>query len=205
MARTRSQLRRRQFEEALRTNYRRNLAAAMTDPLTELYNRRYFETHFGIVTRRLAASGKPVGLMILDIDRFKDVNDRYGHPAGDQVLKGVASLLRDRLRGVDTAARLGGEEFVVLLPEAGVGESLAVGMRLARAIGGAGWTVAGRDGPLSVTVSIGVATAPADTCDYQELLRRADEALYDAKRAGRNRVCAAADPAAAAAPQRAAG
>ncbi len=205
VARTRSQLRRKQFEEALRANYRRNLAAAMTDPLTELYNRRYFETHFEIVSRRLAAAGKSVGLMIFDIDRFKDVNDRYGHMAGDQILKGVAGLLRDRLRGFDTAARLGGEEFVVLLPEAGIAELLAVGMRLARAIGAARWPVDGIDRPLGVTVSAGVAAAPAGSCDYLELLSRADEALYDAKHAGRNRVCAAADPARLAAPRRAAG
>ncbi len=195
IARTRTQLRRKQFEEALRVNYRRNLAAAMTDPLTGLYNRRYFETHFEIVSDRLAASGKPISLMIFDIDRFKDVNDRYGHAAGDKVLKGVASLLCDRLRGFDTAARLGGEEFVVLLPEAEVGEAMGAGMRIARAVAGTGWPIDGADQTISVTVSAGVAAAPAGSCDYHDLLARADEALYDAKHAGRNRVCAAANPA----------
>ncbi len=194
VARVRSQLRRRQFDEALRANYRRNLAAAVTDPLTELYNRRYFETHFNLVASRLAAAGKPIGLVIFDIDRFKDVNDRHGHLVGDQVLRGVSGLLRDQLRGFDTVARLGGEEFVVLLPELGVGEAMAVGMRIARAIAQACWHIDGIDRALKVTVSAGVAAAPAGSCDYQELLGRADQALYDAKHAGRNRVCAAADP-----------
>jgi two-component system cell cycle response regulator len=191
IARSRSQLRRKRFEEALRANYRKNLAAAVTDSLTGLYNRRYLETHFEIVNRRLGETGKPLSLMILDIDRFKDINDAYGHLAGDQVLQGVAALLTDRLRGFDTATRLGGEEFVVLLPESRLEEAMAAASRIGRSIGA---TVFGADGVehgLAVTVSIGVASATAGNCTFDELLARADGALYDAKRSGRNRVCAA--------------
>jgi len=195
IARSRSQLRRKRFEEALRANYHRNLAAAMTDSLTGLYNRRYLETHFEIVNRRLAEAGKPLSLMILDLDRFKDINDVYGHRAGDQILRGIASHLTDRLRGFDTAARLGGEEFVVLMPESQIEEAMAAANRIGRSIGA---TVFGADGVehgLSVTVSIGVASAAAGSCTFDELLSRADGALYEAKRSGRNRVCAAPEKA----------
>ena len=191
VARSRSQLRRKRFEEALRANYRRNLAAAMTDPLTGLYNRRYLETHFEIVNRRLAEAGKPLSLMILDIDLFKDINDAYGHPAGDQVLQGVAAHLMDRLRGFDTATRLGGEEFVVLLPESQIEEAMAAASRIGRSIGATVFGAEGVEHGLSVTVSIGVASTKAGTCTFDELLSRADGALYEAKRTGRNRVCAA--------------
>ena len=191
IARSRSQLRRKRFEEALRANYRKNLAAAMTDALTGLYNRRYLETHFEIVNRRLGESGKPLSLMILDIDRFKAINDAYGHRAGDQILQGVAAHLTDRLRGFDTATRLGGEEFVVLLPESRLEEAMTAASRIGRSIGATVFGAEGVEHGLSVTVSIGVASATAGTCTFDELLSRADGALYDAKRSGRNRVCAA--------------
>jgi len=191
VARTRTQLRRKLFEEALRANYHRNLAAAMTDSLTGLYNRRYLETHFEIVNRRLGEASKPLSLMILDIDRFKEINDVYGHRAGDQVIKGIAGHICDRLRGFDTAARLGGEEFVVLMPECQLEEAMAAAQRIGRSIGATVYGVDDVEHGLSVTVSIGVASGTAGTCTFDELLSRADGALYDAKRSGRNRVCAA--------------
>jgi two-component system cell cycle response regulator len=191
IARTRTQLRRKLFEEALRANYHKNLAAAMTDSLTGLYNRRYLETHFEIVARRLGQSGKPLSLMILDVDRFKAINDVYGHAAGDQVLKGIAGHIRDRLRGFDTASRLGGEEFVVLMPESQIEEAMAAGHRIGRSVGATVFAADGVEHGLSVTVSIGVASATAGSCTFDELLGRADGALYEAKRTGRNRVCAA--------------
>jgi two-component system cell cycle response regulator len=191
IARSRTQLRRKLFEEALRANYHKALAAATTDPLTGLYNRRYLETHFEIVASRLGRSGKPLSLMILDVDRFKTINDVYGHAAGDQVLKGVAGHVRDRLRGFDTASRLGGEEFVVLMPESQLEEAMAAGQRIGRSVGATVYAVDGVEHGISVTVSIGVASATAGSCSFDELLARADGALYEAKRTGRNRVCAA--------------
>jgi two-component system cell cycle response regulator len=191
IARSRTQLRRKVFEDALRANYHRHLIAAMTDSLTGLYNRRYLETHFEIVNRRLGESAKPLSLMILDVDRFKDINDAYGHRAGDQVLRAMAGLICDRLRGFDTAARIGGEEFVVLMPETQLDEAMAAAHRLGRSIGATHYSVDGIDHDLAVTVSVGVASAIAGTCTFDELLARADGALYDAKRAGRNRVRAA--------------
>jgi two-component system cell cycle response regulator len=192
IARSRSQLRRKRFEEALRANYRKNLAAAMTDGLTGLYNRRYLETHFEIVNRRLAESGKPLSLMILDIDRFKEINDAYGHRAGDQILQALAAHLTDRIRGFDTATRLGGEEFVVLMPESLLEEAMSAANRIGRSIGAQVFTTEDVAHGLAVTVSIGVASTTAGACSFDELLARADGALYEAKRTGRNRVCAAA-------------
>ena len=191
IARTRSQLRRKRFEEALRDNYRKNLVAAMTDGLTGLYNRRYLETHFELVNKRLAESNKPLSLMILDIDRFKLVNDTYGHRAGDQILQGIAAHLADRVRGSDTATRLGGEEFVVLMPETRLEEVMAAANRIGRSIGATVFAAEGVDHGLQITVSIGVASATAGTSTFDELLARADGALYEAKRTGRNKVCGA--------------
>ena len=191
IARSRTQLRRKLFEEALRANYHKTLAAAMTDSLTGLYNRRYLETHFEIVSRRLGEARKPLSLMILDVDRFKTINDVYGHAAGDQVLKGIAGHIRDRLRGFDTASRLGGEEFVVLMPESQLEEAMAAGQRIGRSVGATVYAVDAVPHGLSVTVSIGVASATAGSCTFDELLARADGALYEAKRTGRNRVIAA--------------
>jgi two-component system cell cycle response regulator len=193
IARSRTQLRRKVFEDGLRANYHRNLAAAITDSLTGLYNRRYLETHFEIVDRRLRDSGKPISLLIIDIDRFKTINDEHGHPTGDRVLKSVASHICDRLRNFDTAARIGGEEFVVLMPESRPEEAKSAGVRLSRSIDAATFPI-DEERDLSLTVSIGVASATAGTLTLEALLAQADAALYEAKRAGRNRVHAAGDP-----------
>jgi diguanylate cyclase (GGDEF)-like protein len=161
---------------------------AMRDALTGLYNRRYLEEALARELRRSARSQRPLSLLIVDIDHFKQVNDRHGHDVGDEVLCAVAHLLESTARAEDVVCRLGGEEFVVISPEADVGGGAVLAERLrgaVRALEGAALPAALTQ---PVTVSIGVASAPQHAADAAALLKAADAALYDAKRAGRDRV-----------------
>jgi two-component system cell cycle response regulator len=187
MARVRTQVRRRRLQELLRTNYQRGLEAALTDPLTGLYNRRYMAQHLPGLLAKAAAAGKPLALFMIDIDHFKKVNDTHGHAAGDAVLKAVAARIPDLVRAEDTAARMGGEEFMAVLPDAGPEPALRVAERLRQAIAEMKIADPAAPGGLSVTVSIGVASAKAGETP-EALMGRADAALYRAKQAGRNRV-----------------
>jgi len=168
---------------------------AMTDALTGLANRRHFGDQLAREVTRAAALGKPVALVTLDIDHFKSVNDQHGHPAGDAVLRRVAMLLEEQVRGSDLLARVGGEEFAVLAVEAAVAEASQLGERLRAAVEEAGPISVGRTA-LQVTVSVGVSVVwprPGDLLKVPErLLAGADDALYRAKRNGRNRVEVAA-------------
>ncbi|MEU8078980.1 diguanylate cyclase [Catellatospora citrea] len=159
---------------------------AVRDPLTGLHNRRSFEDRLNAALSRAGRAESAVSLLMLDLDHFKAVNDRHGHPAGDQVLRTVAALLVRELRGVDMAARLGGEEFGVLLPGIGHRDAVAVAERLRAAIARCPVVLAGVT--IQVTASFGVVSRPADGRTADELLARADDALYRAKRSGRDRV-----------------
>ena len=127
--------------------------------------------------------------MLCDIDHFKTVNDTYGHPAGDLVLKGVAAILRDQARQTDAVARYGGEEFALILPETDSGAARALAERIRAAVEQA--TFMTELGPLKITLSLGVATLPDVARQKQDLVDQADQALYAAKRGGRNRWVAA--------------
>ncbi len=161
--------------------------AARVDPLTGVLNRGGFEERFGQELARARRSGEPVTLIVADVDRFKLINDRFGHVVGDQVLERVAAVLRDTSRGSDVVARLGGEEFGVLLAGATRGEGVEVAERLREAMARMDPPDAG---PVAVTVSLGVATFPDDGECRDSLMRRADAAVYAAKDGGRNRVVA---------------
>lgn len=164
---------------------------ALTDALTGCYNRRSFEMQLDkdlFMAKRLH---QPVSLLMLDLDRFKHLNDTAGHDAGDEALRLLASAFRQELRGVDTAARFGGDEFVVILPQAYVEGALIVAERLRARIEQLDIPSYGH-----ITTSIGIATFPMHAGSRAQLLRTADEALYAAKRSGRNRVCVADIPAA---------
>ena len=192
VARTRTQVRRKRYEEGLRESYMESMNAAVTDSPTGLYNRRYLESHFDRVCKPLTAASKPVSVMMLDIDHFKAVNDTHCHDAGDEVLRGMGERLHGNLRGFDTAVRYGGEEFVVLMPDApSSAAAAAAGVRLCEAIADSPFKVSDLADGLPVTISIGVATAMAGSETLEQLLKRADEALYEAKNAGRNRVVVA--------------
>jgi len=164
---------------------------ALTDPLTGLYNRRYFEVHLQKVLQTAKSTNKSFGLLYMDIDHFKKVNDTYGHNVGDEVLKIFAGRLKDGLRSFDLVARLGGEEFVAILPEVGTDMSYIVAERLRRAIAEAPFACSAPEGQISVTSSFGgiVVDGTKDgDANIQDILKRADDQLYKAKHDGRNCV-----------------
>ena len=161
--------------------------AASTDPLTGMFNRRGFSEACSRVIEREARAGRPVTVMIFDIDHFKSINDRFGHPAGDELLKLFSSVVVGNLRISDLSGRIGGEEFAALLP-CSLDEGVLVAERVREAFETSGVVV--DEGPVDTTVSIGVAGGPAGT-ELEVLLAAADTALYQAKRGGRNRVEAA--------------
>jgi two-component system cell cycle response regulator len=180
-ARARNQIRRKRYQERLQAELNRSLEMAVTDGLTGLRNRRYITRHLEGLLR---AGG--VALLMLDVDRFKTVNDTYGHAAGDQVLQDVALRMRQHLRAVDVVARFGGEEFVVAMAGAGQEEAVQVAERLRESLLDSPVTLE-QHKPLAITASIGVAVSrPGDTLD--DLTSAADAALYRAKANGRNRV-----------------
>jgi diguanylate cyclase (GGDEF)-like protein len=161
--------------------------AASMDPLTGMFNRRGFAEATSRVIEREANGGRPVTVMIFDIDHFKSINDRFGHPAGDEILKLFAAVVVNSLRISDLSGRIGGEEFAALLP-CSLEEAVIVAERVREAFEGSG--IVDDTGPVATTVSIGVAGGPAGT-ELEVLLAAADTALYQAKRSGRNRVEAA--------------
>jgi diguanylate cyclase (GGDEF)-like protein len=163
--------------------------AASIDPLTNMFNRRGFAEATTRMIEREANAGRPVTVMIFDIDHFKSINDRFGHPAGDEVLKLFAAVVTNTLRITDLSGRIGGEEFAALLP-CSMDEALIAAERVREAFAGSG--IAVDDAPVDTTVSIGVAGGPAFT-ELDVLLAAADTALYQAKRGGRNRVQAATE------------
>src|SRR5437588_764405 len=161
--------------------------AASMDPLTGMFNRRGFAEACSRVIEREANAGRPVTVMIFDIDHFKGINDRFGHPAGDEILKLFSTVVVNSLRISDLSGRIGGEEFAALLPCA-LEEGVLVAERVREAFETSG--IVCDEGPVDTTVSIGVAGGPAGT-ELEVLLAAADTALYQAKRGGRNRVEAA--------------
>ena len=163
--------------------------SAHYDSLTGIYNRGTFLTEFEREVSRSGRGGAAFSLAIFDLDRFKQLNDRYGHPAGDQVLKAFADVLRSSIRKHDTVGRYGGEEFALLMPQTGMDTAVRVAERIRRALETRGVSV--EVGRIDVTVSGGVATFGIDGDDWDALLSAADTALYEAKRAGRNRIATA--------------
>lgn len=163
---------------------------ATTDNLTGLTNRRVFFDRLGVEFRRALRYRRPLSVIMADLDHFKTVNDRFGHPFGDLVLTVTAQTIRANVRESDLVARYGGEEFVLLLPETAGPEAMVVAEKLRAAIEAQEYT----DGVRSarITISLGVASRPEITVtDAEDLLRHADEAMYAAKHGGRNRAVAA--------------
>jgi diguanylate cyclase (GGDEF)-like protein len=158
--------------------------AASMDPLTGMFNRRGFAEACARVIEREAIAGRPITAMIFDIDHFKSINDRFGHPAGDEILKLFSAVVVNSLRISDMSGRIGGEEFAALLPCA-LEEGVIVAERVRETFEHSG--IVDETGPVDTTVSIGVAGGPAGT-ELEVLLAAADTALYQAKRGGRNRV-----------------
>ena len=161
--------------------------AASIDPLTGMFNRRGFAEATARVIEREANAGRPVTVLIFDIDHFKSINDRFGHAAGDEILKLFAIVVTNSLRMTDLSGRIGGEEFAALLP-CSIEEAVHAAERVRESFAASG--IAVDDAPVDTTVSIGIAGGPPGT-ELEVLLAAADAALYQAKRSGRNRVEAA--------------
>ncbi len=175
-------------QEFLRQRNRELEDMAITCPLTGAYNRRYFDYRFAEEMRRARRYQHGLGLAIVDIDRFKTINDSQGHLVGDEILRQIVQSLKKALRNSDILARIGGDEFAAILPEAQPTGALAVGLRMRMIIQGA--QISTTAGPQKITISVGVASLnpPDESVTDEEFFRRADEALYLAKGGGRNRA-----------------
>lgn len=163
---------------------------AILDPLTGLHNRRYLASQLATLFEDAARRGKPLSILLIDIDHFKAVNDSHGHGAGDIVLREFADRIRRSTRGIDLVCRLGGEEFVVVMPDCDIDMAVDVGERLRQRIAAAPFDVDGKGAPVPVTASVCVSALELTAGTPELILQRADQALYCAKREGRNRVVA---------------
>ena len=188
-ARVRTQIRQMRYADRLRNDVQASIEMAVIDALTGLNNRRYFETQIGAIVEHAARRGRPVSLMILDIDHFKTVNDTHGHDAGDEVLKSFAARTRKVVRANDIVCRFGGEEFVIVMPDTTMNVAALIAERVRHTVEQDPFTVGGEHGAIPVTVSIGIAERGRDNAP-EALYRRADQALYRSKSTGRNKVTA---------------
>jgi two-component system cell cycle response regulator len=189
MARVRTQLKRKRYAEALREDVQASIEMALIDPLTGLNNRRYLETHLASMLEQSTSRGRPLAMMILDIDHFKAVNDTWGHEAGDDVLRGFAQRVKRVIRNSDLMCRLGGEEFVVVMPDTHLDIASVVAERVRGSVQAEPFRIEDGARAVPVTVSVGLAHTQHDASP-DTLFRRADKALYKSKHDGRNRVTA---------------
>jgi diguanylate cyclase (GGDEF)-like protein len=176
--------------EFLKRSYDIATVQASTDPMTGLFNLRQLWIVLDRELERARRYHHPCTLAMLDIDDFKEYNDRHGHLQGDEVLKQAADIFRSSIRNSDITARYGGEEFVVIMPETGKDLALLVGEKLRKAFADHSFPAAETQPGGRLTISIGIATFPEDAEDARALLDAADKALYRAKRGGKNRVAA---------------
>ncbi|MDJ0920703.1 MAG: PleD family two-component system response regulator [Henriciella sp.] len=188
LARVKTQLRRSRYVEILRRRVDRGLELSLVDQLTGLYNRRFMLAQLRSWMHRAQSGGLPVSIAAFDIDYFKRINDDYGHPAGDSVLKEFADRLRLNVRPKDLVCRPGGEEFLIILPETDLNEALQGAERVREAIAGRSFRLEQQGVDVKITVSAGVATSGPGNETLAELLEEADRALYRAKQLGRNRI-----------------
>lgn len=191
-----SQLRRKASSDRLRASVRDGLRAAVRDPMTGLYNRRYALPHLAAIAARAAESGTGFAVMLADLDHFKQINDQYGHQTGDAVLIETARRLKSQLRPIDMIARVGGEEFLIVMPNTDQAGATLAADRLCRQINAMPFQCPGMMQSINVTTSIGVVVGPPAGADPQlspeqyatALIGQADRALYGAKGGGRNQV-----------------
>tara|TARA_B100001939_G_scaffold342673_1_gene354147 strand:+ start:9726 stop:11099 length:1374 start_codon:yes stop_codon:yes gene_type:complete len=189
VARVKSQIRQKRYANRLRRNMKKSMEMAMTDAVTGLYNRHFLSSHLDNLMSPENDKRRTVSVLMMDIDHFKPINDKYGHASGDEVLYEFAQRISDNIRSIDLAARFGGEEFVVVMPETDLEFAYFVAERLRKSICNEPFEISGSDEPINVTVSIGVAISGDKNLSSSKLLVAADKALYQAKETGRNRVC----------------
>lgn len=194
-ARIRTQIRRKKYQEALKSTYQQSVSMAITDGLTGLYNRHYLDTHLNNLHQQAIETRRPLALLIMDMDHFKSVNDTYGHDVGDSFLKQLSQMLLDAGRSSDLVARYGGEEFVILMPETNPATLQESAERIRRKIEETPFVINKETGEsIQKTISIGAVNikfprTPAEAPETaEEFLKRADSALYKAKHSGRNKV-----------------
>ena len=187
MARVKTQTKRKRHSDFLRNRLEESVEQSITDSLTGLHNRRYLEGHLKTLVAQSVASGRSLSVLIADIDHFKGVNDTYGHDGGDAVLREFSQRLRRNTRGIDLAGRLGGEEFLIIMPDTDIARAYQVGERLRACVAAADFEIDSQQ-RLRVTTSCGIATIEHASDTPESLFKRADQALYAAKRSGRNRV-----------------
>jgi two-component system cell cycle response regulator len=194
LARVRTQIKRKRHSDYLRSRLEESVELSIIDPLTGLYNRRYLESHMRTLLSEALRSGRAFSLLLADIDHFKQVNDVHGHDAGDTVLKEFSARLRRNTRSVDLACRLGGEEFMIVMPETDIARAYQAAERLRACVAAQPFQI-GPDAQIRVTASVGLATLESLEETADSVIKRADNALYAAKRRGRNRVVAVAEAA----------
>ncbi|GAA0621865.1 PleD family two-component system response regulator [Brevundimonas kwangchunensis] len=191
-ARARTQILRKRYADFLKQKLDYSLEMAVTDALTGLHNRRYMAGQLQALMSRAGQGGDPVAVLVMDIDHFKQVNDGFGHDAGDEVLREFAVRLATNVRAIDLPCRLGGEEFVVVMPGASLQDASIVADRIRRDVGSMPFPIMGGAESLTITVSVGVAASSGGSDNPDALLKRADEGVYEAKSRGRNQVIARA-------------
>ncbi len=186
-ARVSTQIKRKRHLDFLRNRLAESVEQSITDPLTGLYNRRYMESHLRTLVEDAGKIGRKLSVLWADIDFFKNVNDTYGHEAGDRVLKQFSDRILRNTRGIDLACRMGGEEFLLILPDTDELRAYKIGERLRTSVAAGEFEIAPGQF-IRVTASVGLSTFYGDGDTPEKLLKRADEAMYCAKRRGRNRV-----------------
>src|ERR1700750_46548 len=174
LARARTQVRRRRYTHHLRDNVQNSIEMAITDPLTGLHNRRYLESHLGTLAEQGASRGKPLALVMREMDYFKSINDNYGHDGGDDVLREFAVRIRKSIRGIDLAARYGGEEVVMGMPESDLNAASIGAARRRRSIAGELFAIEKGARRIEVTISIGISTLDDKNEPVADVLKRAD-------------------------------
>ena len=187
LARVKTQIKRKRHSDFLRHRLAESVELAITDALTGLHNRRYMEGHLKTLVVDALLTGRHLSMLVVDIDHFKQVNDTYGHDIGDTVLREFAVRLKRNTRGVDLACRLGGEEFVIIMPDTDAQRAYQVGERLRASIAAEEFPIVD-DRSIRVTASVGIGALERRDDTPETVFKRADNALYTAKRCGRNRV-----------------
>jgi two-component system, cell cycle response regulator len=188
-ARIKTQIRRKKYQDALRSNYQASVSMAITDKLTGLYNRNFLDAHIQNIVNQSLLNQKAFSIMMLDMDHFKSVNDTYGHDVGDEILRELSKRMINAIRSSDLAARIGGEEFMVLMPETGYADAYGMADRMRLQIAREPFRISHAEGQITKTISIGIAELNLANDNAAALIKRADNALYEAKNGGRNRVC----------------
>jgi len=189
MVRINALLKKKAYMDQLHAQYETAMDSAIKDGLTGLYNHAYFKRFLEIEVKRAIRQTYSTALIMMDLDDFKELNDRLGHLAGDVILSESAKIIQASTREIDLAVRYGGEEFAIVLPYAGKNNALSVAERIRSSIEAQAFSLAGVPQPEHMTISIGIATCPEDALSVEDLIQKSDTMLYQAKKNGKNQIC----------------